>query len=82
MASGGGNPITDQEATMMNGCGMGLGMGFGWLWMIVILVLVRARNCSAGKIFAQIRTAMTLIPKVFSIWEPSAPELRCNKNII
>ncbi|SDX70867.1 hypothetical protein SAMN04488238_11637 [Roseicitreum antarcticum] len=46
---------------MMNGCGMGLGMGFGWLWMIVILVLVRSRNCSAGKIFAQIRTAITLI---------------------
>jgi hypothetical protein len=40
MASGGGEPITDQEGTMMNGYGMGLGMGFGWLWMIVILALV------------------------------------------
>ena len=40
MASGGGNPLTHQETTMMNGCGTGLGMGFGWLWMIVILVLV------------------------------------------
>jgi hypothetical protein len=36
MPVGGGNPVTDQEALMMNG----YGMGFGWLWMIVILVLV------------------------------------------
>jgi len=37
---GGDNPITDEEAMMMNGYGMGFGMGFGWLWMIVILVLI------------------------------------------
>jgi len=34
------NPITDQEALVINDYGMGFGMGFGWLWMIVILVLV------------------------------------------
>jgi hypothetical protein len=40
MPVGGGSPVIDQEALMMNGYGMGFGMGFGWLWMIVFLVLV------------------------------------------